>query len=429
VPGGSAADYTTPIPINNDAGSAAPGVHFAVMPWIAAGDPGRVDLAYYGTTHPTGGGFSPDAAAATWHLHMAQTLDGGTTWTDTQASETPMHVQSICFLGISCTGMGDRNLLDFFEVKPDPQGRAVIVFTDDNNTQPGPPAAGFNGAGLISFVQQASGPGLYAGVNGGVVSAPVASLSQSTDQRNVVTDPQNDAKLPGHQPAPGGNVDAADLTNLSVLPSGSNLQFTFTVKNLGSGPASAVVNSAATEAANELHTGAIWLATWHFNNDFWFASASTDAVGNLSCLAGKPMDVFSSSAPKALQYVHDPSNAANHIETGCSTSGNTITVTVPVADIGSPTASSVLFGLTGYTADTSDAVATTGITGGTAPVPAGSAGFLDNIDQTAPIDVPLTVAQTNIPEAPVVPLLIGLGALAAGVAGYAARRRRGGRAA
>jgi hypothetical protein len=424
VLGGAAADYSAPIAINNNAGSAAPGVHFAVMPAIAAGDPGRVDIAYYGTTHPVDGTYAPDSAPGTWFLHMAQTLDGGLTWSDTQASETPMHVQSICFLGISCTGTGDRNLIDFFEVRPDPSGRAVIIFTDDNNTQPGPPVAGFPGAGLISEVQQASGPGLFATVNSGVVSGPSSGLAQSLDIRNEVTDPAGDAALPANQPATGSNVDAADLTDLKVVPNGSTLQFKFTVKNLGGGPASAVVNNAATAAAGETHTGAIWLATWHFANDFWFASVSTDAAGNLSCLAGRPLDVFSSSAPKALQYVQDPQGTENHAESGCSASGNTLEVDVPLTHIGTPATTDVLYGLTGYTADTAAAQTVTGITGGTAPgASQGNAGFFDNIDQTAPIDVPLTSPATNTPEVPAVPLLAGLG-VAAALGGAVIRRRR-----
>ena len=166
----SSADGVTSTPI--------PGQSYAVMPWITAGSGGRVDLVYYGTSQPVP--YSPDTTPATWYLHMAQTLDGGTTWTDEQASETPMHVQSICFSGIGCTAQtppgGDRNLLDFFQVKLDSTGRAVIIYTDDNNTAACASTC-TPGIGVISSVQQASGPSLFG--TGAVPPLSNALLAQS----------------------------------------------------------------------------------------------------------------------------------------------------------------------------------------------------------------------------------------------------------
>ncbi len=423
------------IPITGQ-GSSAPQVNFAVMPWITAGDPGRVDIGYYGDSIDPSSTNPASAGSMTWYLHMAQTLDGASatpTFADVTASETPMHVHSICFSGLACQTQvppGDRNLADFFELKLDPTGRAVIMYVDDNNTQPGPPASN-PGAGIISSVQQATGPSLF---GSGQVPALTSGLTQSLDQRNEVTDPSNDALLPAHQPAPGSNVDAGDLTDLKVVPNGSTVKFTFTVKNMGSPqtgkapPANAIVNNTATAAAHEAHTGAIWLATWHFNNDLWAVWATTDSAGNMTYVAGKPLDVFSSSQPKSLQYVHDPQNNQNHTVPG-SVSGNTVEIDAPLNTIGNPNSGSVLYGLTGFTANTSDAVTTAGITGGTAPgstVPSadGAAGFFDNVDQTPPIDVPLAEASANVPELPSLPLVIALGALAAVGGGVIARRRR-----
>jgi len=110
--------------------------------------------------------------------------------------------------------------------------------------------------------------------------------------------------------------------------------------------------------------------------------------------------------------------------------GNTVEIDVPLSAMGSPAAGSVLYGLTGFTADTSAAVTTAGISGGTAPDAAnGSAAFLDNIDQTAPIDVAVEQPSVNVPETPAPALLaaiLGGGLLATGAL---RRRRHGGGAA
>jgi len=321
---------------------------------------------------------------------------------------------------------GDRNLADFFEVKLDPTGRAVIVYVDDNNTQPGPPGSS-PGAGIISSVQQATGPSLFSAV--GQVPALSSQLTQSLDQRNEVTDGTGDALLPAHQPAPGPTVDAADITDVKVTTATGVMKVTFTMRNLGGSAGNAVVNNSATAAAHEAHTGAIWLATWHFNNELWGVWATSDAAGNVTYVAGKPLDVFSSSAPKALQYVQDPQNTQNHVVTG-SVSGNTIEIDAPLNTVGNPNSNSILYGLTGFTADTSNAVTTTGITGGTAPGAGnGAAGFFDNIDETAPIDVPLNSLQTVVPELPGAAAALGLAGLAAAMGTVVRRRRRSAHAA
>ena len=203
--------WSTPVAINGPSGlyasqptvapTNATNVNFAVMPAIAAGAPGRVDIGYYGSTNALPS--DPSSNSELWYLHMSQTLDGQAavpTFDDVRASETPMHNGSICFSGIGCTGSGNRNLSDFFELRPDPQGRAVIIYVDDNNTAQGPPGAGFSGGPITSSVQQSSGPGLF----GGNVNLPTASLTQSQPGfSNEVTDPAGDALLPAHQ-SPGG---------------------------------------------------------------------------------------------------------------------------------------------------------------------------------------------------------------------------------
>ena len=129
-----------------------------VFPAIAAGDPGKVDVAWLGTNENEpidplgkfmpGGCAGPGPAngnpptyppACRWNLYGAQSLnlDGpaaGVVWKSTKITSTPMHVGDICNLGIACAApASNRNLLDFISEVVDPTtGYAHIAYADDN---------------------------------------------------------------------------------------------------------------------------------------------------------------------------------------------------------------------------------------------------------------------------------------------------------
>jgi hypothetical protein len=94
----------------------------AVFPWLAAYN-GTVDLVYYGTN-------TSNNTSAVWNVYLAQTTDGGATFTQSLVSNHPNHVGLICSGGTSCVP-GTRSLLDLFQVAIDPQnGEAAIIYTD-----------------------------------------------------------------------------------------------------------------------------------------------------------------------------------------------------------------------------------------------------------------------------------------------------------
>ena len=102
----------------------------AVEPWIAARN-GTVDAVYYGTNVV---GNSNTETGAAWQVYLAQSTNGGKTYTQTQVSPGTNHIGPICTGGTSCAP-GTRNLLDLFEVGIDPQtGKAAIIYTDDTLT-------------------------------------------------------------------------------------------------------------------------------------------------------------------------------------------------------------------------------------------------------------------------------------------------------
>jgi hypothetical protein len=114
--------WSTPVPVNT-----AP-VTTAIFPWVAARN-GAIDVVYYGTTAA-----SKDDPAAVWNVYMAQTLNGGVSFAQSQVSNQPNHVGVVCTNGTGCAA-GTRNLLDLFEVAIGSDGRAAIIYTDDTLTK------------------------------------------------------------------------------------------------------------------------------------------------------------------------------------------------------------------------------------------------------------------------------------------------------
>jgi hypothetical protein len=100
--------------------------HAAVMPFIAAGAPGRIAVAWYenvaGLPHET----LPDL----WHVKLHESVaadrpdpDGVTV----QLTTEPNHIGPVCTSGTGCLA-GDRSLLDFFEVAITPAGQPVVAW-------------------------------------------------------------------------------------------------------------------------------------------------------------------------------------------------------------------------------------------------------------------------------------------------------------
>ena len=110
--------------------SSGPG--HAVMPWIAAGDAGRLDIVFY----QTNGTQDPNTSTTDqWTVKFAQSLNAAArepVFTTVQASDHVNHTGPICNLGILC-GSGTRDLLDFFQVAIGPDGLANIVYADDSS--------------------------------------------------------------------------------------------------------------------------------------------------------------------------------------------------------------------------------------------------------------------------------------------------------
>ena len=121
----------------------------AVLPWVAAGDDGRVDIVYYKTTTVGDPNTLPTGTnAAQWNMFFAQSLNAASrepVFTVVQAGDHVMHKGQISTGGL--IGTSDRSLLDYFEVNIGPDGLANIVYADNGST-----------ATHAEFTKQTGGP-------------------------------------------------------------------------------------------------------------------------------------------------------------------------------------------------------------------------------------------------------------------------------
>ena len=173
--------WSTPITIDTS-GSADGVLHNNVFAWISAGDDGRVNIVWYGTSAvanlgttfdfvgcgqnvlnppPQGKNINgPDAVDGLWSVWMVQSLNAhdpsGVTFTaPVRASAHHVHrggVQSI--IGGQC-GWASRALGDYLQLRTGVKGEAHISYADSNNIMGAY-------AGHAMYVRQNGGTGLYA---------------------------------------------------------------------------------------------------------------------------------------------------------------------------------------------------------------------------------------------------------------------------
>ncbi|MGH2670219.1 MAG: sialidase family protein, partial [bacterium] len=120
------ATWSAPLKLNGDGTT-------AVFPWIAAGDRGRVVVAWY--ENPLG---TPPHVGQ-WFTTAAISVDAdsdGPRFATTRVSEEPAHTGQFCTSGGACVLTGqDRTMLDFFEVAIHPDGYPVLTWAADSDVR------------------------------------------------------------------------------------------------------------------------------------------------------------------------------------------------------------------------------------------------------------------------------------------------------
>jgi hypothetical protein len=224
-----------------------------VMPWIAAGDPGRIDIAYDHTNEVSEGGKygSDNLAHAFWTVQMAQSLNalsGAPTITTSLVSAYPNKYGGVCTMGSGCTG--DRSLGDFLEVQSGLQGRAMVSYVDDaTQVQVTDPSSGATTtAGMENVAFQVQGPSLYASVG----DLPTTAGGPPGLAMDGVSDPTGDA----FYPAGGTTTPASPNLDLVQSSMSANTQ-AVTVRMRVAGAPDAGISAALGG------TGGLWITRWN----------------------------------------------------------------------------------------------------------------------------------------------------------------------
>jgi hypothetical protein len=131
-------------------------------PAAVAGDAGRAAVAFYGSTTP--GDANANGFNGVWHLYIAHSFDGGLTWTTSDATpNAPIQRGKIWTEGGADIG---RNMLDFFDMTIDKQGRVLVGYVNGcaggNCAQAAPTASGNAYTATATIARQSSGRRLIA---------------------------------------------------------------------------------------------------------------------------------------------------------------------------------------------------------------------------------------------------------------------------
>lgn len=303
-----------------------------IFPWMETGPtPGSVGVVWYGTTS----GANNDAAE--WKVYFAQSFDATAATPTFRIAEVTepehvIHAANISERGLDPTGNANRNLLDYFQISFDPQGAAVIGYTDDHN----------DFLGNVYSARQVSGPSIK---DGQPLPAPAegSGLTLPGDTTTVVAD---DA-FPPRQPGFNGeqvtdfpnDITTAALTRV-LLPDPVDVT-SIRYATSGSGDSLAI---AATFKVSDLSTippGASWRASFAVNAPHSVLSPD----GRYTFGASDHADQFfvrantSASGTQTFSYgtaVRDPDGGVTYTDVGDADTGifnqddNTVSIQVSV---------------------------------------------------------------------------------------------------
>jgi hypothetical protein len=273
---------------------------------------------------------------------MGQSLNANAaspSYTTANVSETYVKHGQICTNGLGCATGGDRSLGDFLEVTIDNQGAALVSYVFDTSADS---SAGEDvGPEVIS--RQISGPSLLAS-SGAVSQAGGPGLALGS-----VSDPTGDANYSANGtrvPAP----DNLDLTGASLANgTGNTLTATIRVKSLSSLAAPPSVGG----------SDASWMIRWTDvrpgttgNGHIFYAgmdnNQGTGGSSQPTFFDGDTAGIPPANSAEHTKYMAFPQT---HRITGSYNAGDgTITLHIPLSDVGSPGEGTPLYSITAFTA-------------------------------------------------------------------------------
>ena len=313
-----------------------------VMPWVVAGSPGRVGVAWYGSTtakSPDGKSFGPDAAdKAVWNLYYSESVNAlskSPAFGMTKVSDHPVKYGNISTQGLG--GSPDRSLGDFFQVQMGLHGEAVISYVDDTSadrnqdTCQGCGETPAEAAGPVMVVSQNGGPSLLAG----------QTVPSNPKQFGRVQDKPGDAflaaagqdiKAPSSLDVIGASIRRKDAKNLLVT-------LTTNDKNLASHLAATPPLGGPVDS---------WMVRWAAPSYKGSGDGNMFYVGMQSVNGGSPS--FYTGTTGAITTTHAKyfTYPATHAIKG-QIQGATISWTLPLSLVGNPSNGQGLYSVTGFT--------------------------------------------------------------------------------
>jgi hypothetical protein len=334
-----ASDGTSHVAVSKDKGltwirdtnvGASLGINNSLFQQAVAGDGPRAAVAYLGT-QTDGSNYNLPDFPGVWYLFVSTTFDGGQTWV-TQNATPGDPVQR----GGVCEGGACRNLLDFFGVTIDKQGRVLVGYADgciSTNCIAGTRAFGLTAGNDFTakavIARQSSGKRMYAQFDsqaGPDITPPLPPPPPpppTSCDGAVVTDAAGDAVHPLLDS--GVSLDQVDITGVSfaVDDAKTTLTTTLTIKNFTAQPVTGSL-------------GTFYYTTW--------TSATKNANGSVTTRAYATRAEVTAQGTVVYRFgeydqAEDAFIGTSTVVTGSFTTGanGTLKVNVPLSLLGNPT--------------------------------------------------------------------------------------------
>jgi hypothetical protein len=285
------------------------GLNVSAFPTIAAGDSGRVDIAWLGSTSAIK---DPSARDAEWYVYMAQSLDASSRerhFTQTLVSDHRVHRGVLCQRGACAfgNGAGVSEIGNWFRLAVSPiDGRAVIAYGQDA----GVPGQG-TAAGIVA-TRQCDGPSLL--INSKQIPCEPGDVAAQAERVPVACAPQGDDPK-GDAELDGAQAPELDLRSMGVRRDKDSLTVTL---GLGAAPP-------ATPPSG--YTGEYWTAYWHYGKLNYYVQAASPQLQDAAP---------GSTVGFSYGIVNDKGGLSRLGAATGSVDGTTITWTIPADRVGSP---------------------------------------------------------------------------------------------
>jgi len=326
----------------------------AVMPWIVAGTPGRVGIAFYGSSMAKNkqGQYGPDPVdGATWNVYYAMSVNALSKHPSfglTKVSDHPAKYGDISTGGLG--GSQDRSLGDYMQVQLGRNGQAVVTYVDDTSanrntdTCDGCGETPAEAAGPVMVATQSGGPGLFAGKAVPFVASYVGSVRDKAGDAFYGAGGQ-DVAAPKAMDVIGSSVKRKDAKHVTVTltTSDPNLASDLLVTPPLGGP----VNTWTVRWAAPSYKGA-------GDGNMFYVAMQSASGGAPSFYTGTTQAITTTHA-KYFTYPAETAIQGN-------IQGATISWTVPLSAIGNPKAGQGLYSITAFTSTQATPAATSTVT-------------------------------------------------------------------